>query len=337
MNNDEFKNFDLKVLKFRKKSFKLIYIILKRIEKGEYPSKIARQLSTSPQRIRFYLKKLENFGLIKEEVRSSAKFYTLTKKGKAFVEQFKSFSIDTRKNLEGVVDREVRTHDLAIKFPILRDNPDFDWDKESKMNNWIQKSKIIDFPIGMTIVKKAKKSIVVYFHQFNANDLTELMQKIMKGTIFVYEYLRKNGILIDIFGGEVISQHFSIKLPKQMKDALERVVKKGMRGEIDLGRLVKSIYPTKLRAKVWYDFSLGELELETDDLLYVENFFLMPERVARFEKLAEFIIIQQSVFAKNLEMHQKAIEEIAKGVGEFASVVNDLKKLLEKLNGGDRS
>ena len=322
------------ISKFRKKILKFVYIILKRIEKGEYLSKIARQLGESPQRIHYLLKKAEKLGLIEADVRTSAKFYKLTPLGYQFLREFQKFSIDTRKKIEN----EVRTHDLAIKFPILRDNPEFEWDKETPVNNWIQKTKRIDFPIGLTITKKANRSVVVYFHQFHAKTLTDLMQKILKGSILVYEYLRKNGIVIDVFNGEVISQHFSIKLPKQMKDALERIVKKGMRGEIDLGRLAKSVYPTSLKAKVWYDYSLGELELETDDLLYVENFFLMPERVARFEKLAEFIIVQQTTFAKNLEMHQQVIEKIGSGISEFNSIVNllyqeirSLKKAIEEL------
>jgi len=54
--------------------------ILKRIEVGDYPSKIARLYGWSKQHVFYYLKKLEKAGLVRRKVRSSAVFYELTKR-----------------------------------------------------------------------------------------------------------------------------------------------------------------------------------------------------------------------------------------------------------------
>ena len=54
--------------------------ILKRIEVGDYPSKIARLYGWSKQHVFYYLKQLEKFGLVRRKVRSSAVFYELTKR-----------------------------------------------------------------------------------------------------------------------------------------------------------------------------------------------------------------------------------------------------------------
>ena len=55
--------------------------ILKRIEVGDYPSKIARIYGWSKQHVFYYPRKLEKAGLIRRKVRSSAVFYELTGKG----------------------------------------------------------------------------------------------------------------------------------------------------------------------------------------------------------------------------------------------------------------
>jgi DNA-binding MarR family transcriptional regulator len=55
--------------------------ILKRVEVGDYPSKIARLYGWSKQHVFYYLKKLENAGLVRRKVRSSAVFYELTNSG----------------------------------------------------------------------------------------------------------------------------------------------------------------------------------------------------------------------------------------------------------------
>ena len=56
--------------------------ILRRVEVGDYPSKIARLYGWSKQHVFYYLKKLEKAGLVRRTVRSSVVFYELTGRGK---------------------------------------------------------------------------------------------------------------------------------------------------------------------------------------------------------------------------------------------------------------
>ena len=55
--------------------------ILKRVEVGDYPSKIARLYGWSKQHVFYYLKKLEKAGLVRRKLRSSVVFYELTGRG----------------------------------------------------------------------------------------------------------------------------------------------------------------------------------------------------------------------------------------------------------------
>ena len=59
--------------------------ILKRVEVGDYPSKIARIYGWSKQHVFYYMKKLEKAGLVRRKVRSNVVFYDLTPKGQNFL------------------------------------------------------------------------------------------------------------------------------------------------------------------------------------------------------------------------------------------------------------
>jgi DNA-binding MarR family transcriptional regulator len=56
--------------------------ILKRVEVGDYPSKIGRIYGWSKQHVTYYMLKLQKAGLIRRKVRSNAVFFELTEKGK---------------------------------------------------------------------------------------------------------------------------------------------------------------------------------------------------------------------------------------------------------------
>ena len=103
--------------------------ILKRIEVGDYPSKIARLYGWSKQHVFYYLKKLEQAGLVRRKVRSSAVFYELTKRGQKVLT-----------SCEGVVYSSgvFRLHKCQVLFPIVSEGfyhvGDF---REVEMVNWL--------------------------------------------------------------------------------------------------------------------------------------------------------------------------------------------------------
>jgi len=278
--------------KFRKKNLTSIYRILTLIHKKHYyGSRIARALGMSRQLVGYYLKKLEKEGLIKRELRTSFISYQLTEKGKDFhrklrgVLQSKNFSLPTME--------ELRLHNLAIKFPLLKDNPEFEWERANdRIRNWVERYKT--FPQMDITLKKTTRSIILYLHQFNAKDYSEFLNRLMLSILAIYSYLKRHDIDIDIFNAKVISQHLAITMNRKLEESIKKVIgNRKVTIEKDLNRKAKSIYPSDLRAKAWIDWRLGRMELGTNDLEYMENFILMPERVRRFEKLGEFIIQHQ--------------------------------------------
>ena len=144
------KKFSKSKSKFYEKSFTSIYRILVSINKGMYLSQMARKLGMSKQNVAYYLKKLEKEGYIQTEIRTSAKFYTLTEKGKEFLKKLR-IKLTKSQKFSLPTTEEVRLHNLAIKFPILEDNPNFNWQRANpNLKNWLEKYQTLD-QYGITL------------------------------------------------------------------------------------------------------------------------------------------------------------------------------------------
>ena len=315
---------DKKLSNFYSKSFILTYRILVRLNSGLYPKQIARQLSISNQLVHYHIKKLEGLNYVKKVIKSSITVYELTDKGKQFLTTLKS-KLNQNKKFSIPMSEDIRTHNFIIKYPILKDESKMKFEKTIEMNNWSYGTKRLTYPLGITI-KKTTNNVIVYLHQFRANDFSEYLNYLMKSLVFVYTYLKERGILIDVMNGKTLGQHLALTLNKQTTESLEKIIGKRLYTEVNLGRTAKSVYPTDLKAKAWVDRSLGTLELETNDMMYLENFILMPERVTRFEKLGEFIIEQQYQFSKNLEKHMEVLNSIGEAIKELSKTIKELKK-----------
>ena len=59
--------------------------LLRRIDVGDYPAKAAKIIGLSPQHAWYYIRKLEECGLIYREKRSNVVFYELTDAGKTLL------------------------------------------------------------------------------------------------------------------------------------------------------------------------------------------------------------------------------------------------------------
>jgi DNA-binding MarR family transcriptional regulator len=329
-------------------NFLLLYKILYGIKKGAYPSQIAKRLGISKQLVNYYLKRFLKENLIEKEFRTSFSKYKLTEKGIEYLKKLKiklkrMEKVKASKNLFNTYERNFlqnyRLHNLAIKFPILEENKELsknlNWDKEIQLQNWNTQIKQF-IPYGITL-KKTTKSIIVYIHQFQTKDFSDFINKILIVNTFVYDFLQKNGIKINIYDGKVISQHIASKIQNNIAETIKQKVGHKATAEVDFDREAKSIYPTELKAKAWIDYSFGDMEIETNDLVYLENFILMPERVRRFEEMANFIIQQQYEFAKNLQKHIEVLDKIGKGIEALNEGINKLNSELEKLKKDDKN
>ena len=123
--------------------------ILKRIEVGDYPSKIARIYGWSKQHVFYYIKKLEKAGLVRRKVRSSAVFYELTGKGQKVL-----------RSCEGVVygSGVFRLHKCQVLFPVVREGVyPVGGFREVEMVNW---TALLGLVHGVKVRKTSRHWIV---------------------------------------------------------------------------------------------------------------------------------------------------------------------------------
>jgi len=297
--------------KFYKKSFTSIYRILRCIGKGMYPSQIARQLNLPKQNINYFIRKLEAQGFIKRELRTNIACYVLTDSGVKLLEHLRSkkFSLPSRKS-----DTSIRLHNLVIKFPILKDNPNAKWERVGEeINNWVAKYSVVEFPVGITI-KKTPKSIIVYFHQFYTRReqfLSDFYNWVLRGIYYVYFFLLKDkGIQIDLLNAKVIREHIANESPE-----FNETVPKKKTVEVRFKRKARSIFPSVSESRAWIDRSFGNVDIETNDMIYEEKLLLMPEIIyALDKKLAP------------------TLEKLSEQINLHLSVLRKISKAIEKLN-----
>lgn len=283
------------------------------VRKGMYASQIARQLGLDRRKVEYHLKKMQAAGLVALDTSTSCKIYTLTDSGQAFLEMpdAKKLSVPTTK-------KRTRLHTLRIRFPIIKDNPRAKFEKEYKLNNWIQRYTTIKFPIGITI-RKTTKNIEAIFHQFETATeatMTDFFSWVMRGTYYVYYFMMNQlGIQIDIFSAEITQQHLANEDPDLLGETDTKQTTR-----IGLNRKAQGFLPTNIDAAAWLDYSQGKdrPDWETNDFLYQERLLLMPETVHQMGK-AFMPAIEQLTQQINLHLEVqretlKTLKSIRRGV-----------------------
>jgi DNA-binding transcriptional ArsR family regulator len=225
--------------------------ILKRVEVGDYPSKIGRVYGWSKQHVSYYLKKLQKAGLIRRKVRSRAVFYELTERGKDFLG-----------SCEGVVfgSGVYRLHRCQVRYGVVAEGllpPDF---RRVEMTNW---TALLGLEQGVR-VRRTSRSWIVH---------VEALYGRHPGELFI---LAKN--LADR-----VARSLMLKYGCRLA---EGEVCRGYELGVDdpvaqlLGR-----YFTVSTGKRKMDHSLGEDEGEIDHLSRdaAVEYLLMPERVKALE------------------------------------------------------
>lgn len=332
---------------FAIRNLQLLYKILVRVALGLYCSQIARQLNLSHQIVSYYMKKLEICGFIALEVKTNFKSYKLTPEGEQLLQELKAASKEdlqkglAKKSLLYVRTQKqhIRTHNLAFKLKILQDNPEADFSKElgykevkKANNNWLAKYFVISTPIGMTI-EKTPKHVIVNFHKFYSepkNYMNDFFSKVWKGLLYVASYFeRKYGIILDYFEPEVIRFHLANEGP-DLNDKVEEKVQI----KVNLGRKAKVIFPASFEAKAWLDRSGGQVEIETNDMLYEEKLLMMPEilydlnqRWGRLEGLMEKQIYVMSEFTEQIKLHLNVLQKMSDALDKISEKLG--KKAIE--------
>jgi len=194
--------------------------ILKRIEVGDYPSKIARIYGWSKQHVYYYLKKLENAGLVRRKVRSSVVFYVLTGRGKKVL-----------RSCEGVVygSGVFRLHKCQVLFPIVREGfyPAADF-REVEMVNW---TALLGLVHGVS-VRKTTRHWIVHVEALYGRSPGELIglaknlgDRVARALMSKYGVLLGEGqvgkgyeLAIDDPVAKLLSRYFTISTPKRNMD-----------------------------------------------------------------------------------------------------------------------
>jgi predicted transcriptional regulator len=221
----------------------LIWRILKKLEEDKYPAQVARELRISKQLCWYYIKKLEKEGYIKRKFRSTISSYEILPRGKLFLLEVKNFSAS--------LNEPVRVHALAIKLPILKDNPQLKLDREIPMNNWVKKFGILERPFRI-LIEKTPSHVIIYPEGFTtrlSNFLSDYFFHLHAIVDYAASWLAERGIVVTTHTGE-IRQHIATKLPEFFKVIGEKTT-----NEIELNRRAKGFYPSNDEAKIWMDKS----------------------------------------------------------------------------------
>jgi len=194
--------------------------ILKRIEVGDYPSKIARLYGWSKQHVFYYLKKLEKAGLVRRKVRSSVVFYELTARGQKVL-----------RSCGGVVFSSgvFRLHKCQVLFPIVREGfyPADDFQR-IEMVNW---TALLGLIHGVN-VRKTSRHWIVHVECLYGRSPGELFglaknlgDRVARALMSKYGVLLGEGqigkgyeLAVDDPVAKLLSRYFTISTPKRKMD-----------------------------------------------------------------------------------------------------------------------
>ncbi len=232
--------------------------ILKGIEVGDYPAKIARVHGWSRQHVTYYVKKLDKAGLIRRLKRSNFVDFKLTDRGKNFLI-----------SCEGVLFSSgvFRLHRCFFKFPVLREGvyPSGDF-KRVEMQNW---TALLGLEMGVK-VRHTTTSWIVHVETLYGRSPGELVTQAKNLADRVAASLQsKYGVVL---GDGSINRRHELGVDDPVAQLLNR-------------------YFTISSPKRVVDDSPGEDEGELDNLgrdAAVE-YLLMPERVKKVEGQIELL------------------------------------------------
>jgi len=279
----------------------------------QYPKQIARQLGVKYTTLHYRIKQLERSSFIKKELRSNITIYSLTDSGKLHLE-----SLKPNANPNFSVPHKVRHENICYIFPLIKDNPEAEWQGTVNHHTWESKKDVLTHPINMTI-EKTTKSVKIYFHKmyFERNlKAKDAKDNMIRRALTIADYhLKKKGIIISLFEGRTMSSEEANEMP-QLEGKLDKSRKKSMTFE----RKARNILPDSRTAKAWIDHSPGLFpDWETNDFEYEDKLLLMPEYIdimfreqKHLKEQQNYIMQNQVEFATNIKLHMKVLTEMSK-------------------------
>jgi len=202
--------------------------ILKYLEAGNYPAKIARMLGFSKPQVAYYVKKLEQVGFVRRQRRSNIVIYSVTRRGSSFLTGSEGCLFGS-----GVW----RLHAAKYRFGLVADGVwPLDWRRVCKQN-W---TALLGLEGGVT-VEKTPSSVIIHVETLYGRgpaELLDLARQLADRTAraLMQKYgcrlaegklCRRPHIAVDDPVAEFLSRYFEISVDEKKIDRSEGL------GEID--------------------------------------------------------------------------------------------------------
>lgn len=266
------------------RNFKFFLKIFHYIKEGYSPALIAKKLGINCANIYHYI----NFGLRNKYIKKVKRGkYIITPLGERFLAKLKNLiknSIRYGRSLnedDYIILPYTRIHRFLIKVPIISRNPQLDeimrWDRQIKYPNRIDRIK--KFERYSFTLRDTGKHAIFYLHEFEAAGVNDAYTKICQAILDIETVLYTYGYNFDRKGIKVIQQHCSHKVNKKIKEFINETIGEDVTADFELNKRAKSVFPTTFNAKIWVDRSTGELEVEHNDLEYLEDVCFSPVRI----------------------------------------------------------
>lgn len=293
-------------------------------------SEIAKHRKTSRQAVYKVLSKLQRAGMIKKVGMA----WGLSEKGKRGLHSFMGFT------------NKLRQHNIGIKIKILETQRN--WDKKRNIlmqlpyfNKRVNlKNNSYDlFNFGKVRIKTTSRSIIFHLPTIFDNNVDNAILQAMD---IIFDTIPKveNRFKIKLVKDQKLNMTFISQEYARLNDAIARVYKEQDK------KLHIVDEKGELRFIADYSFAVNELESvhpnkAGEDMGAVNPFLLDLARTpTTFTEVKEVIHEQsrvmhgiqanQLIFDKNMKTHLKVLNKIGDKIGEFADVVDELKKEIKK-------
>jgi len=294
--------------------FDIVKDILRLIEAGYYPSKIARVLGLYRQLVHYYIKQLVKAGLIQREVRDRIAIYSLTEKGKKILA-----------GIERLPGFRVRLHNVRVVYPVVEDaRVPVDWGRVVRLRNWRQ---FVGTFLNVTVRRNEGRqpSIEVLAEPLEGDDPYQLLYMALRECDRVAEHLEQR-FGMKLGRGRLAGRpHWAIYDPVAKKFSDYMVLSD------DVGQIDKS--PP----------SPGEIDFFSPEAAkqYLVSITTMPSRVKNIEeevKAFRSIMAENTLaireFAEQIRVHLDVMRGLREDVQRLSSVVEKLEKILDRLEKG---
>lgn len=282
--------------------------IVENLKLGWKPSDIIFLLEISPQKLQYYLNILKKHGIIKKIGYGT---WELQKEL-----QTSSIGLSIAKSATNL-------HALNINFPILKGTiKDEDWKIKNKLNHWLPKYKKLDILGGLNIRNNNNKSITVFIESRDIKNVDEVDELAMKVKAYVYDYFRKEDVILDIMACKVNN----INLATEDKQA-ESMRKKGETFVLDLGKKAEKIFPKDdIDSKAIIDGSPFKFSAETNDKEWKRLYLTMPFNVHNIYYLFSELTQNMSLFAKESAQFGIYLKEHVSAIHELRTMAKSISK-----------